>query len=122
MYCLHHQGARMIEAVHISETSVSFSEATLHYIPERCNLYFRRCENMKSQNGFSSCKLRNIAIVSHHFLLLIREGLGLNLSQDRGYISYAFPQYPHSLQAISGMLGPQMDNCFPSNPVRRKIP
>jgi ribosomal protein S15P/S13E len=33
----------------ISETSV-YSETTRRYIPEDCNLYTRRCDNLKSHN------------------------------------------------------------------------
>jgi hypothetical protein len=37
----------MMEAVRTSETSV-YSETTLHYIPDGCNLHTRCCENRKS--------------------------------------------------------------------------
>jgi hypothetical protein len=47
-----HLIALMTEAVIISETSVYFPETTWHNIPERCHLYTRRRENMKSHNFF----------------------------------------------------------------------
>jgi hypothetical protein len=47
-YCLHHQGALMMEAVRTSETSVYSSETTLRYIPAGYHLHTRRRENLKS--------------------------------------------------------------------------
>jgi len=49
--CLCHHGyssiiALMMEAVHASETSVYF-ETTRRYIPEECNVYTSRHQNMK---------------------------------------------------------------------------
>jgi hypothetical protein len=38
----------MMEAVHISETSVNFNVITLRYIPEDSTLHTRRRENLKS--------------------------------------------------------------------------
>jgi hypothetical protein len=41
--------ALMMEAVRISETSVSFYETTRMNIPEGCRVHIRRHENLKSQ-------------------------------------------------------------------------
>jgi hypothetical protein len=41
--------ALMMEAVHASETSVSFNVNTRRYIPEDSKLHTRRHENLKSQ-------------------------------------------------------------------------
>jgi hypothetical protein len=40
----------MMEAVHTSETSAYFSEATRRYIPEDYHLHVRRRENLKSHS------------------------------------------------------------------------
>jgi hypothetical protein len=47
-YCLHHQGALMIEAVNTSETSFSFYESTRCNIPEDRHLHTRRRYSLKS--------------------------------------------------------------------------
>jgi len=49
-YCLHHQGALMMEAVRTSETSVNFNLTTRRYIPEDSKLHTRRRENFKTHN------------------------------------------------------------------------
>jgi hypothetical protein len=48
-YCLHHQGALMMEAVRTSETSVNFNWTTQRYIPKDCKLHTCRRENLKSR-------------------------------------------------------------------------
>jgi hypothetical protein len=48
VYCLHHQGDLMMEAVITSETSIIFYETTRRNIPEDGHLDTRRRENRKS--------------------------------------------------------------------------
>jgi hypothetical protein len=45
----------MIEAVHISKTSVNFYETTRRYIPECCHVYSRCRKNLKSHLGVRPC-------------------------------------------------------------------
>jgi hypothetical protein len=60
-YCLHHQGDEFIvlimEAVHISETSISYNETTRRNIPEVSNLHTRFRENLKCHKQGSGTKL-----------------------------------------------------------------
>jgi hypothetical protein len=53
-YCLHHQNDHP-DAIHISETSVSFYDITWHYIPEGCRLHTRRREISKSHKDLYYC-------------------------------------------------------------------
>jgi hypothetical protein len=51
VYCLHHQGALMMEAVRISEMLVSINLTTGQYIPEGSKLQFRNLFNGGGQSS-----------------------------------------------------------------------
>jgi DNA topoisomerase VI subunit B len=44
-YCLHHQGALMIEAVRTTETSVNIYSTTRQHIPEDSKLHYNFASN-----------------------------------------------------------------------------
>jgi hypothetical protein len=52
-YCLHHQGALMMEAARTSETLVNLCQTTRRYNPEDSHLRTHRRENLKSYLVFS---------------------------------------------------------------------
>jgi hypothetical protein len=51
-YCLHHQGAVMMEVENISETPVKVYQKSRHINPESIQLHTCCCENLKSQLFF----------------------------------------------------------------------
>jgi hypothetical protein len=52
-YCLHHQGAQMMDAVRTSETSVNIYLTTLQYIPEDSKLHTIYCSSFTGREQLS---------------------------------------------------------------------
>jgi hypothetical protein len=52
----------LMEAVRLSETSGYLHKTTWRYIPESCNLYTRRGENLKSHNTTNIFEILNAKI------------------------------------------------------------
>jgi hypothetical protein len=55
-YCLHHQGALVMEALSTSETSVDFYHTARRNIPEESHLHAHRRENLISHMIYESLK------------------------------------------------------------------
>jgi hypothetical protein len=52
-YCLHHQGALMVEAVSSSEMLVNIYQTIQCNIPEDSHLHIHHCENLSSHQFLS---------------------------------------------------------------------